>query len=192
MNDVQFIALLRAKQQQLQQLFQRKLPVMVGAMAKHHFQENFRLGGFVNNGLQKWVPARRTLQGGAGASDNYSTLLSGRNHLFSSIGYKPGSGSVTIGTSVLYAGIHNFGGATHPTVTAKMRGFAWAMYYKNGGGVKGQEPPQAAQRWKALALTRKQKLNIKIPKRQFIGDSRELTAAIGTKIQTEIASVLSS
>lgn len=192
MNDEQFISLLRAKQQQLQQLFQRKLPVMVGAMAKRHFQENFRQGGFVNNGLQKWAPAKRTLQGGSSAADNYGTLLSGRNHLFSSIGYKPESGSVTIGTSVPYAGIHNFGGATHPTVTAKMRGFAWAMYYKNGGGVKGQEPPQAAQRWKALALTRKQKLNIKIPKRQFIGDSRELTNAIGAKIQTELASVLSS
>ena len=36
------------------------------------------------------------------------------------------------------------------------------------------------------------KLNIKIPKRQFIGDSRELTTAIGAKIQTELASVLSS
>lgn len=192
MTDEQFISLLRAKQQQLQQLFQRKLPIIVGAMAKSHFQENFRQGGFVNNGLNKWSPAKRTLQGGFSAADNYGTLLSSRNHLFSSIGYKPGSGFVTIGTSVPYAGLHNFGGMTHPTVTAKMRGFAWAMYYKNGGGKKGQSSPPEADRWKALALTRKQKLSIRMPQRQFIGNSSELTSAISMKIQTEIDNLFSS
>lgn len=188
MTDDQFLVLLRSRQQQLQQLFQRKLPIIVGVMAKSHFQDNFRLGGFVNNGLQQWTPAKRTLSGGSSAADNYGTLLSSRNHLFSSIYYRPGSGFVTIGTSVPYARLHNFGGTIHPSVTPRMRSFAWAMYYRNGGG-KGKNAPPDAEKWKALALTRKQKLNIRIPQRQFIGDSQELSLAIGHKIKSELANL---
>jgi phage gpG-like protein len=33
-----------------------------------------------------------------------------------------------------YPRIHNEGGTTHPTVTPEMRKWAWAQYYKNGGG----------------------------------------------------------
>lgn len=42
----------------------RKMPVMVGRMAKDHFQDNFRQGGFVNGGLHPWPKAKRLSSGG--------------------------------------------------------------------------------------------------------------------------------
>ncbi len=65
-----------------------------------------------------------------------------------------------IGTNVPYARIHNEGGVVHPHVTKKMRGFAWKMYYAT-----------KQDKWKGLALTKKETLNIRIPRRKFIGNS---------------------
>lgn len=210
MTDQEFIRLLQTRAAEINRLVNRVLPIKVGALAKAHFRENFRLSGFMNGGLRAWPATRRQQTGGKSAAANYGPLLSRRNRLFGSIGYKPGPGYVVIGTSLPYAAIHNDGGTVSPTVTLKMRKFAWAMYYKslgsksskgskgskgkaakNGGhgntaGKKGATVPAEAERWKALALTRKQKLNITIPKRQFIGDSQELNAAINRKIGEEM------
>ena len=203
MTDQEFIRLLQTRATEINRLVNRVLPIKVGALAKAHFRENFRLSGFMNGGLRAWPATRRQQTGGKSAAANYGPLLSRRNRLFGSIGYKPGPGYVVIGTSLPYAAIHNDGGTVSPTVTLKMRKFAWAMYYKslgkkaggkaakNGGhgntpGKKGATVPAEAERWKALALTRKQKLNITIPKRQFIGDSQELNAAINRKISEEM------
>ena len=38
--------------QDLHTLVDRKIPVATGKLAKDHFQDNFRKGGFVNGGLQ--------------------------------------------------------------------------------------------------------------------------------------------
>ena len=78
-----------------------------------------------------------------------------------------------------------------------MRRFAWYMYYKvsgrNSKGQKGKKKSQTqaqAEFWRNLALTRKQKLAVKIPKRQFIGESAELTQHINEKIKQEIINTL--
>lgn len=200
MTDQEFIQLLQTRAAAINRLVNRVLPIKVGALAKAHFRENFRLSGFMNGGLRAWPVTRRQQTGGKSAAANYGPLLSRRNHLFGSIGYKPGPGFVVIGTSLPYAAIHNDGGTVGPTVTLKMRKFAWAMYYRSLGskgskgsksskgsrGKKGATVPAEAERWKALALTRKQKLNITIPKRPFIGDSQELNAAINRKIGEEM------
>ena len=36
-------------------MMRRKMPVMVGRMAKDHIQDNFRQGGFVNGGLPTFI-----------------------------------------------------------------------------------------------------------------------------------------
>lgn len=185
MDSKQFIDMLRSRQSDVERLVGRVLPIKIGALAKAQFQQNFRLGGFVNNGLTKWRPTQRQLNGGDSAASKYGPLLSSRNMLYSSIAYTPFSGYVVIGTGVPYAGIHNQGGTVSPTVTGKMRKFAWAMYYKNGG-CNGKGEPAAAGKWKALALTKKKKLAIKMPQRQFIGESAELSAAIGQTISNEV------
>ena len=66
--------------------------------------------------------------------------------------------TIAIGTgiggkqSVPYAKIQDEGGTTHPTVTKRMRGWAWFMYAK-----------WKEERFKWLALTKKSKLDVNIP-----------------------------
>lgn len=206
MNIKEFSAQLKAKAAKLDDLRRRKLPVLVGRMAKDHFQDNFLQGGFVNGGLHPWQEAQRRKKGGKRAAAKYGTLLSGRNHLFSSIRYIPGDSSVTVTNDVEYAALHNSGGqiTTHPQVTPKMRKFAWAQYYQAAGITKRMKAggkkrkaiennlPEEALKWKRLALTTKQRLevNATMPKRQFIGESRELNQKIETLIETNITNIL--
>ncbi|EFZ36980.1 putative phage virion morphogenesis protein [Hoylesella oralis ATCC 33269] len=182
-----FIRLLQSKKKETDDLIHRKFPVKAGRMAKDHFQENFLRQGFVNGGLYPWKKTRRQLSGG-GAEAGYGALLSARDRLFGSISYAPGDARVTVYSQLRYAPLHNWGGCVSPQVTPQMRRFAWAMYYKSGGR-KGRQTPEA-DRWKALALTKKQRLNIHIPQRQFLGGSRELTKKIREKMEKEIRAVI--
>ena len=45
-------------------------------------------------------------------------------------------------------------------------------------------------KWKRLALTKKKKLRIRIPQRQFLGESRELSEKIDQKMENEIRNIL--
>ena len=206
MNIQEFSRRLQQKAAELNDFRHRKLPVLVGCTAKDHFQENFRQGGFVDGGLHPWQEAWRRKKGGKRASAKYGTLLSGRNHLFSSIRYIPGDSRVTVTNDVEYAALHNNGGqiTTHPQVTPKMRRFAWAQYYRAAGISKRMKAggkkrkameenlPEEALKWKRLALTTKEKLDVKatIPQRQFIGESRELNQKIENLIETNITNIL--
>lgn len=188
---------LKKKQAKADDLMQRKMPVFAGRIAVNHVQDNFRKGGFVNNGLQKWKKSNREIYGGKGAANNYGTLLSGRNHLYSSTKYTPEKRKVTIRNDVDYAPIHNWGGTiaitTRPSVSPKMRKFAWAKYYAAGGGKKDQPIGADAQFWKNLALTKKTKLEINIkvrmPQRQFLGESVEMNAEIRAKMDEEMQKI---
>lgn len=202
-----FAKLIEQKRKELDKMMRRKMPVIAGRMAKDHFQENFRQGGFVNGGLNPWPQAKRLSSGRTDAASNYGTLLSGRNHLFSSIKYIPSDYRVKVSNELLYAPIHNWGGTVSVTVTDRMRRFAWAKFYKasghrrkaNTGQKKGtkrrrkqtKDNPQASF-WKGLALTKKKKLNIHIPQRQFLGESKELTDKINERIEKEIRTILNS
>lgn len=190
-------------------LLNRKLPVAAGKMAKRHFQENFERGGFVDGGLHPWAPAKRLSSSRGSTDDKRKTLMSSRNHLYSSINYTPGMAKVRIFNDVIYAPIHQNGGVLHPIVTPKMRRYAWSRYYslagtnrsgsngrksgKNGKPVAGAavESPEA-QMWKRLALTKKKKLSITIPARPFMGKSAELDNKMVAYIEKEILRIINS
>lgn len=182
--------LLKRKNAELSGYFRRKLPVKAGAKVKSIVQGNFRLGGFQNGALEKWPETKRQSSGG-GADARRGPLLSSRKVLYNGTGYTPGNGSVTIYNNVIYAGIHNEGGETNPRVTQKMRRYAWARYYAEEGGKakKGRSSDQA-DFWKGLALTKKKTLNIKIPKRQFMGPSKTIDATLQTMITTDLNTIL--
>ncbi len=184
MTQAEYIREIRKRQKELDEFKRRKWPVIVGRMGKDHFQDNFRKSGFVNKGLRKWKPAKRITSGRGAAGAKYGTLLSGRNHLFSSIQYTPGDGRVTISNPVPYAATHNFGETVNPTVTPKMRRFAWAKHYEAG------EDTEEGKMWKGLALTKKTELSIKMPARPFIGESEELTQKINEGTETELRKIL--
>ena len=202
-----FAKLIEQKRNELDKMMRRKMPVIAGRMAKDHFQENFRKGGFVNGGLHPWPQAKRLSSGGTDAASNYGTLLSSRNHLFSSIKYIPSDYRVKVSNELVYAPIHNWGGTVSITVTDRMRRFAWARFYKASGRKRkadtGQKKGKKRRRkqtmdnpqasfWKGLALTKKKKLNIHIPQRQFLGESKELTDKINERMEKEIRTILNS
>ena len=198
MTEKEFINHLKHLQPELERLISRTLPVKIGAKAKSLFQENFRKGGFQDGGLHAWQTTRRQMLG-RGADAQRGPLLSSRQILYKSIAYTPGQGSVTVYSNVKYAAIHNEGGTvvSHPRITPKMRRFAWAKYYEAGGGKSagkgqnGRETGDAAM-WKAMALTNKTTLTVKskIPRRQFMGPSRDLTSAAEQIINTEVGKII--
>lgn len=201
-----FAQLVERLQQKIKVELQDKLPRKVGIIAVNHFKQNFRDSGFMDGGLTPWQKSQRELRGGRRAKARYKTLTSGRNHLMSSIEAQPAPGEVSITNPVPYAAIHNEGGTlvSNPRITPQMRKFAWAMAYeaagiRKGSGAKGKRKkgqkrpplPPEAQKWVAMALTKKTHLRIKakIPKRQFIGDSRELAEKVDKEIITTLEKI---
>lgn len=176
-----------------------RLPRKVGTEAVKLVNQNFRDSGWNDGGLHPWKRAKRQ-------DDPYSrnrkpkTLSSQAPHLSRNTQFHVGVGEVTITNPTPYAAIHNEGGtiSSHPTITPKMRKMAWAKVYAIAGVKKGKKKgklpkqlPVEALKWKALALTKKTRLNIKanIPKRQFIGESVELNAKVRELIQQSIENV---
>jgi len=198
-----FMSEMKKKEAEKSDLMKRKMPVFAGRIAVNHVQDNFRKGGFQNGGLHKWKKSNREIYGGKGASAGYGTLMSARGHLYSSTKYVPAEARVTIQNDVIYAGAHNRGGSITTTVTPKMRKYAWYKYYalsgtgKSGKGGKGNKGAKTSDTpvapdvafWKNLALTKKTKISINMPQRQFLGHSQELNTAVRDKMDTELAKI---
>ena len=180
MTPEQFMSLVEKKRAEIENLQKRIMPVKGGAIAKAHFQDNFRKGGFVNNGLQPWVPAKRINEAKKKASSRYKTLLSGRNHLYSAITYTPGLGEVVLINNTPYAAIHNEGG----TINIPQR--QHEMYFTRKGRITFKHAKLARYGQK---VTIRQTF-IEMPKRQFMGESRELNDKIEKKMDAEVRFIL--
>lgn len=180
---------LLAKSDQVVTLLRDRLPVIVGRMGKDHFQENFRLGGFRNNGLTEWQRPKRYDENGTTAGSRYGTLLSSRRHLYSSFNYTGQNFRARIYNPVPYASAHNDGETIVVPVTAKMRKMGWARHYA-AGGAKSNSPE--AEMWKRFALTPKTQLRIKMPERPILKESAELNAAVNTRADNEIRTLLNT
>ena len=199
MNNQSISDLVRQFERELRIELNDRLPRKVGVIAVNHFNQNFRDAGWRDKGFHPWKETRRQREG-TGADASRTPLISSAPHLSRSIQAEPSPGQVRITNPVPYAAIHNFGGTitTHPTVTKKMRSFAWAKFYslagvKKGGKIPKELPPEA-ERWRALALTKKAKLNItaEIPQRQFMGDSEELRKKIDDVILKTLLQIAKS
>ncbi len=198
-----------ARLREIRDAIDRRILIKAGQIGKRFVQDNFRKGGFVNNGLHPWTPSKRLSQGGTSAASKKGTLLSSStdNSLFASTGYRVGKAQVTIFNDKVYAEIHNSGGKVSVPVTAKMRRLFWWRYYdaigdsrprgkKKGKGKKvsqANEPEKnrpeenkEASMWKGLALTKKNHLQITLPKRTFLDDSKELREDLAKMIETEL------
>jgi phage gpG-like protein len=98
-----------------------------------------------------------------------------------------GKNTIRFLSSQPYAAIQNEGGTI--SVTAKMKRFFWAMYYKAGGAISKTAGGAArntarnrsltieAQQWKALAL-KKTGSKITIKPRPFIGHHHQVDAIV--------------
>ena len=185
---------IQAQRQAIQDAVSRRLPIKIGRRATDHIKENFRRGGYVDGGLHPWPKTRRQQSGDMSAASQYGPLLSRRNYLAGSITYVPGEAQVTVGTTVPYAATHNQGATivSHPRVTPKMRKFAWAQFFKNGGKEATVPAGSPAGLWKAIALTKKERLTVtsRIPQRRFLGIAKELREIIANTVREEILPII--
>ena len=148
MTPEQFKKLLKTKQKQINQAYNRTLPVKVGTEAVKFVRENFRQEGFVDSKLEKWKPAKRKSDP-KHPDRAYGTLLSRRNHLYKSVNKRASPGKAVVYTYVPYAAAHNEG--------------------TNNAG-RGRKT--------------------RIPKRQFIGESKVLNERAKGVISTELKKIL--
>ena len=188
MTIIEFSRNLKATGEQTAELMRRQMPAIAGQMAVSHFRENFHKSGFVNNSFHPWQKAKR--EGNKkGAAGEYKTLLSGSANLYNQVKYIPGDYSVLIKNYAPYAAIHNEGGII--PVTDKMKRYGWYKFYLTLGHKKGDKMPKSipeeAEQWRRLALTKKSK--IIMPKRQFIGESKELNDKLTNKLDLELEKI---
>ncbi|PWA10959.1 phage virion morphogenesis protein [Flavobacterium laiguense] len=138
---------------------------------------NFEKQGFLDSSLQPWQeraidddPGRAILTKSGALRDSVKLISSSTKR-------------VVVGSDSKYAKIHNEGGTIHIPITKKMRKYFWYKYYTiadKSGNIQSGSASEASM-YKAIALSRKTHLTVKIPKRQFIGESVTFNRDIDTK-----------
>jgi phage gpG-like protein len=162
---------------------------MAAAESVKFFKESFVRGGFTDTSFRQWAARKSPLAG--------KKTLYGIGSLMQSIQKKEESDKrIVIISDTPYSAIHNDGGTV--IVTARMKRYWWAQYYKLSGKVKKTKKGQASNAAGNRKLTAKAEYckrmalmkvgsRIKIPKRQFIGESRALMEVLDGGLQTKIA-----
>ncbi len=209
---------LKRHQKELKEFINRKAPRLIANKAVEIFMQSWDKEGFTNatGGFEAW---QKRKENAGKKSDSRGTLIgkgSGKLRRSLRVIGSPNLSKIVIGTAVPYAKIHNEGGTLNIPITEAMRGFFWVKYYEEIGKRKAaignltkrykkgkmsqnryttivgekKRATASAQKWKNLALTKKQTLTINMPKRQFMGNSMLLTNAIKSIIDTGLDSIL--
>jgi len=182
------------KNKRLDRALKRDIPAMIGEEHKNGFRRSFREQRFYDYGQRGWKAPERKDTSSAFPPPTRSHLTrdtligkagAGGSGLQDSFRVSIRRGEIAIANTKDYAGIHNEGGTVKVPVTKDMRSFAWAMYYKSKKrGAKNYES------WKGLALTKKNKLSMKIPQRKFMGHSRKIDDEVDKEIDKELNKIL--
>jgi phage gpG-like protein len=158
----------------------------VALIAVRFFKQSFDKGGFTDHSFISW-PKRK--------DEEQHPVLRDQSRLRNSIHVMDNSvDNIVIGvdSSIPYAEIHNTGGTITIPVTDKFRKFCWAMFMQmSRGSAYASGLPDDILKWKFMALTKKSTLTIKIPQRQFIGESAELNKKVMDLMSEGIAKKIS-
>lgn len=126
------------------------------------FDRNFERKAFFD---QQWKQTR--------FANSNGSLMMRTGALRRSVNKRVNGDSISWSSNLPYASLHNEGGEIE--VTAKMKSFFWAMFYKANGAAKSGGPKKRAAnlsaealKWKAMALMPVGKI-MSIEQRQFIG-----------------------
>jgi len=129
--------------------------------ALNHFTESFENQGFTDTAFTPWIPRKQETDRSKGKKIlQDATILMGSIHTIY-IDKK----TITIGTDIPYAKIHNEGGTINANipVSKKMKKYFWYKFYATGN-----------PKFKAAALSKQVIVNTEMPQRQFIGNSQIL------------------
>lgn len=154
------------------------------------FKKSFEQQGFLDETLNTWK--QRVFNEGGGAilvkSGALKRGIKGKEESKTKIRY-------FVDESIPYAGIHNDGG--YITVTIKMKKYFWYLYSKSSSRITKTKNGKVSQSkknkaetgragfYKAMAM-KKVGSRIKIPKRQFIGESATLMKQLDEWLIKEI------
>lgn len=167
---------------------------VMGTDAKNHFVKSFRNQGFEDQTIQRWQPRKRKsyrTRGGKVVDDTNRAILVKTGDLRRSIKvFSKSYRSITLGSDLPYAQIHNDGGIIQKNESKNL------MYYrevatniatrntlKRFASQKGRRKATHAMEVTIGAHT------IKIPKRQFIGHSKKLIDSLRMKLDKRIVNV---
>lgn len=143
----------------------KEIAKQAAGQAISHFKGSFFKEGFTDSSFIAW-PKRR--------DDATHKLLRLNQNLINSMvasNVTPSTVEIEAGQGLPYAAIQNNGGIIKIRITKKMRKYFWYLYYKTD-----------KEMYKNMALTKKNVMRIKIPQRQYIGESQTLNKNIDKTI----------
>lgn len=148
------------------------------------FDRNFERKGFFND---KWKQPK--------LFNNRGSVMARTGKLRRGLKSKVNGTTINFSNSMPYASIQNKGGKI--VVTAKMKRFFWAMFYKSSGAIKKTKGgktsksqrnirlTQEAQKWRALALMKVGK-KMEIEQRQFLGEHPQIIRHIDAVVKFNV------
>lgn len=154
------------KVQQEYAKLKRNLPKLIGAEAVSFAKDNFRKQGFHDVTLKRWKPRKRGAPRNKGRALLVDTGRLKRSVRVTRITPK----KVHIGSNVAYAKIHNEGGTVQTTQKVRAHN-------------------RRTQRGLSRVRAHTRKVNIRIPRRKFIGPSVELDRRIGRMVSLKLLKV---
>lgn len=161
----------KRKLQQAADFLQNDIMDIIGIESINHFKQSFEDEGFTDASLEKWKSrASKRL------TRNDQKTLSDSGELAEAMEYSVNGNEITILNDKPYAEIHNEGGEI--TVTPKMRSFFIFKHYE----ALELGNYDVSDMWQAMFFSDV----IKVPKRQFIGESEMLNTNIMEKIVREL------
>lgn len=133
------------------------------------FKDSFQNQGFTNEAFVPWQKRTNDLDPGR-------KILVKSSFLMQSIQvFDANNKRIVFGSDADHAEIHNNGGTIKITISDRARKYFWFMFKATGNFM-----------WKAMALTKRDTITIKIPKRQFIGESATFMNELDTWIVQQI------
>lgn len=163
---------------------QRTIPRRIGQDAENHFRASFKNGGFTDRTLVKWRPRKQQPRDRRGKAKAHTVLFQ-HGLLRGSVRLVQADWNniqvVAGGPHVPYARIHNEGGWIKRQVTRRAHTRrAHAANTRRGRILRGE----------AHVRRHQARMNVYIPKRQFMGDSFTLRQKMRETILITIAEAL--
>jgi phage gpG-like protein len=154
-----------------------EMQTIMGVEATNHFKRSFRNQGFTDNTLEKWQSRKKRERGGVRA------ILTKTGRLKKSINFiRKGRYSVIVNTGgTPYARIHNEGGVINKKASEKTLNFTISR--------DGRSRFSKAKKANFQIDVNIKAHTIKMPKRQFIGDSNVLNKKIVNELNRKIRAI---
>ncbi len=155
-----------------------RAPEAIGVIAVNHFKQNFERQGFVDDVKTPWQ-ARKKDKG----KDKGRAILRKSGRLANSLRVtRANTEEVAIGTDVPYARIHNEGGEIKQAARSEL--FIRNRYKR---GVKKGKFAKGKKKGRGFTYTDRV---IRMPKRQFLGNSKNLNYKIDNWYKVNISNAL--